>query len=514
VTLVPPSTEVAARLRRCRRLPVAPAALGALLLVLALAAGTAGSAGARPIATTGPDTVRSSRAAFPPASFQTAIMDPTVFSGPNVVLGLRRARSAGARAVRLVLFWASVAPASGSTRRPPNFDATDPDHPGYTWLDFDRQVRYAVARGLEPIVTIVSAPRWAEGAVDGEPGTRQPHPRELALFATAAARRYSGGFGSNPRVRYWQVWNEPNLVLFLNPQSPSLYRRMVNETAAAVKSVHADNLVIAGGLGPFGYPGAAVPPLQFMRDLLCLSKQLTRTCQDTIRFDVWSHHPYTQGGPSHRATRTDDASLGDLAEMGRVLRAGERLGTVQSGGRARYWVTEFSWDSSPPDPKAVPTALHARWVAEALYRMWKAGVTLVTWFSLRDDPLRESQFQSGLWYVDGSGFQLTRPKPALQAFRFPFVAFRSGKHVQVWGRAPTTRPLAVVVEQRAGARWKRLAGLRTRADGIFTGRIATALSGPLRARAPAAGISVPFTLGPTRNIEVWPFGCGGVLPCS
>jgi hypothetical protein len=511
---VSPPTESAARLRPCRR-SSGPVALGALLAALALAAAAAGGAEARPAATTGATLPAASRAVISPSQFQTAMMDPTVFAGPNAELGLRKARGAGARAVRLILFWAAVAPGAGSTRRPPNFDATDPAHPGYSWLDFDRQVRHAVAAGLEPIVSIVAAPRWAEGDVPGDPGTRQPHPRELGLFATAAARRYGGSFGSNPRVRYWQVWNEPNLTLFLNPQSTSLYRRMVNEMADAVKSVHADNVVVAGGLGPFGYPGVAVGPLEFMRELLCLTKQLTRRCGETIRFDVWSHHPYTQGGPNHKALRQDDVSLGDLPEMNRVLRAGARIGAVRSAGRARFWVTEFSWDSSPPDPKAVPTTLHTRWVAEAMYRMWKAGVTLVTWFSLRDDPLQQSQFQSGLWYVDaGVDFRLARPKPALQAFRFPFVAFRSGKTVSVWGKAPTSRPVTVVVEQRAGTRWKRLANVRTRADGVFTKRIATRLTGRLRARAAGSGASVPFVLGPTRNIGVWPFGCGGVLSCA
>ena len=50
-------------------------------------------------------------------------------------------------------------------------------------------------------------------------------------FATAAAGRFSGSFGGHPRVRYWGVWNEPNLSTFLQPQyrggrpySPLLYR--------------------------------------------------------------------------------------------------------------------------------------------------------------------------------------------------------------------------------------------------------------------------------------------------
>ena len=68
----------------------------------------------------------------------------------------------------------------------------------------------------------------------------------------------------------------------------------------------------------------------------------------------------------------------------------------------RFWVTEFAWDSNPPDPGGVPLALEGRWVADALHRVWAAGVSLVTWFSLRDQPLRTSAYQSGL-YLRGSG---------------------------------------------------------------------------------------------------------------
>jgi hypothetical protein len=88
-------------------------------------------------------------------------------------------------------------------------------------------------------------------------------------------------------------------------------------------------------------------PLTFMRELLCLSRELRPTCRQRVRFDVWSHHPYTSGGPTHEAQLPDDASLGDLPEVRRVLDAAVRAGHVRSRGKPRFWVTEFSWDSKP-----------------------------------------------------------------------------------------------------------------------------------------------------------------------
>ncbi len=210
---------------------------------------------------------------------------------------------------------------------------------------------------------------------------------------------------------------------------------MVNAFADAVHGVRAGNLVVAGTLSPFGHDSKdiqVVPPMTFMSHLLCVSPQAPhrKTCSQPTRFDVWAHNPYTNGGPNWHADTPLNASIGDLPEMRALLTAAKRAGNVVSARAPEFWVTEFSWDSSPPDPKGVPAALHARWVSEALYRMWQAGVSAVIWFRLQDDPLRETPYQSGFFTAGG------RAKHSLEAFRFPFVAFRAENGVSVWGRTP------------------------------------------------------------------------------
>ena len=100
----------------------------------------------------------------------------------------------------------------------------------------------------------------------------------------------------------------------------------------------------------------------------------------------------------------------------------------------------------------MPLALQTRWVSEALYKMSQSGVTLVTWFSLEDQPRASSPYQSGLYFHNGA------PKPTLRAFRFPFVAFRDDAgQIDVWGRTPSGKPAMVAIEQRSGATWRLLA---------------------------------------------------------
>jgi hypothetical protein len=464
-------------------------------------------------------------AATPDRPLRTAIyVDPAypLWSGASASTAFDRITRTGATVVRITLYWWQVAPET----RPAQWDPTDPGDPNYDWKAIDAQVRNVVQRGLQPFLTIMAAPRWAQGAKpEPPPNSYLPDPREFGKFAKAAARRYSGNFRGLPRVSSWQAWNEPNISLYFVPQlekgkpiSPAWYRRMLNEFAAAVRSVNSGNLVVAAGLAPFRDITPSVRqqdqdwgPLSFMRELLCVSKSLRPTCNDSVSFDVWATHPYTSGGPQHHAVLPNDVSLGDLPEMRRTLDAAIEAGHVNSHGKVQFWVTEFSWDSKPPDPKGVPMWLLSRWIAESFYRMWKNGVSLVTWLMLRDEPLTNSYLQSGL-YFRGATLNVYRPKSALQAFRFPFVALPSGGRVLVWGRTPSGRSGRVLVEQSFKGGWKQLGIVPTSRYGIFQGRFKTGRAGSARARLLSRpDRSIPFSLKAVPDRFFNPFGLDAIL---
>jgi hypothetical protein len=475
----------------------------ALIVLLCAAASSAG--------TSAPDT----RNAIPARPFVTGIFDPIVYGSPVRDIGLDLTKAAGATVVRLLINWRHVAPETF----PAGFNPRDPADPNYRWDEIDGEVRRAVERGLDVILNIYDAPGWASEGYDGRNlGPINPNVSAFADFTFAAVTRFSGSFQGISRVRYWQVWNEPNLGLFLMPQragetdlSPDLYRPIVNAFAQVVHSVRPDNLVVAGGLAPFSSDvDVAIPPLRFMRELLCMSAgpRPRPTCNASVTFDVWTHHPYTSGGPNHKATNKDDVSLGNLPEMRALLDAAQRAGHVRSRGQTRFWVTEFSWDSRPPDPKGVPDARLARWIPEAFYRMWSSGVSLITWFKIRDEPFPDSFYQSGLYRWSGGTSTTYRAKLSQRAFRFPFVALKNGTAVEIWGRTPTSRAGSVIVERRVGARWVRALTLRANAFGIFAAKPAMATAkntDVMRARF-GREFAVPFRLGPTADIPVRPFG--------
>jgi hypothetical protein len=456
-----------------------------------------------------------------PADLRTAVVDPVTFGEGETRAAFVNVRRTGATLARLAIDWSVVAPEGAE--RPEGFAADRPDEPLYRWAGVDRQVRDAVAAGLSPILSISGAPLWAQRRPEHrrpQDGPYRPSYRALAEFALAAARRYSGTFADLPRVRYWQVWNEPNFSFYLTPQtvagrivSAGWYRAMVNAMADAVHGVRRDNVVIAGGLAPYGATTETlegISPMLFMRTLLCMSAgpKPRRTCPNRITFDVWSHHPYTSGGPRHASSRQDDVSLGDMPEMNALLRAAERAGVIRSPRRVGFWVTEFSWDTRPPDPKGLPLKLHARWVSEALYRLWRSGVSVVTWYGIRDQPVDASPNQSGLFNRGPGGIDTDTPKPSLQAFRFPFVAFRNARgRVSMWGRTPDRRRATVVVEREVPGGWRVVARLRTTRTGMFTGTLPrSGRNWSLRARIGRGERSLPFSLVDQPDRDFCPFG--------
>jgi hypothetical protein len=439
----------------------------------------------------------------------TGLTGPTQFHSddPSVrALWFDRAVDAGAGIVRVPISWRNLAP-----QRPA--DPTDPASYDFSSVNsvnssFDGAVRDAAARGLQVLITVDSAPDWAEGP--GRPasalkGTWRPNPSDLADFVQAVARRYSGGFDPDgagaepplPAAEALQVWNEPNQDAWLGPQfggkaiiGPDQYRELLNASYIAIKAVNPRMLVVAGGTSPYGdppggpYEGAPrVRPVQWWEKLLCVraaknkrSKKKGKNpkqvqyaraggCAGKPLFDVFAHQPIdnTGKGPLHTGHHRLDASTSALGRVVRVLRAAERLGTL-SGARHPVWVTEFWWDSKPPNPVGVPLLTQARWLEESLYLFWKAGAETAINLRIVDStlfPNVRGGYQSGLYFLDRSA------KPAaLTAFRFPFVTERTNQRtLRAWGKAPEAGELRI--QRQRGARWKTVKRLQIGEGQVF-----------------------------------------------
>jgi hypothetical protein len=430
------------------------------------------------------------------ASFSTGVAGNEFLSGSAAerAAWLDRAVDADVRIIRLNVSWRGVTAGKPA-------DPADPADPAYNLSGLDAAIRDVTSHGLEPLLTINSAPDFAQGR--GRPGgaaqgSWKPDPSAVEAFGHAIAARYSGSFEGLPRVRYLQLWNEPNLSLYLSPAyegkrlvSAPLYRRMLDAFYAGVKAAQQDDVVVTGGTAPYGDDpgGKRVRPLAFWRSVLCVKRSghryvRAKGCGAKAQFDVLAHHPIdTAGGPTVSAINRDDVSTPDVGALRRLLRAAERLHTVGGPRRHPIWATEIWWESNPPDrTSGVPLATQARYIEQALYLLWKQGVSVVVNLEIADPEFDrrhpDRTVEAGLFFHDG------RPKPALQAFGFPFVADRRSRgEVRVWGKAPVAGE--VIVERRKGGGWKRVKELRVGAGSVFSSDVRQ--RGPARLRAVVAG---------------------------
>ena len=241
----------------------------------------------------------------------------------------------------------------------------------------------------------------------------------------------------------------------------------------------------------------ATSPLLFMRALLCLSdgpKPKRDLLEAGRRSTSGRTIPYTSGGPTREAGRRTTSSLGDLdRDGGRAPRGGARR-DIRSSGRVRFWVTEFSWDTSPPDPKGVPMELHARWVAEALYRMWRDGVSArdVVPRPGRAVP-RRARPSPASSSAGASGPASDTPKPSTAGVPLPVrrASGRRGGRVRVLGpHADERGGHRRSSSARCRAAGDELARVRAGSSGIFTGTLRRDRAGPARSGrgSPAASV--------------------------
>lgn len=366
-------------------------------------------------------------------------------------------QSLGVRTVRFTLRWNMVA--THEPARP-----LDPGDPAYQWGPFDAVLDGLHARGITPVVTLYGAPRWSNGS---KPPNYLPT-HGFGDFAYAASRRY-------PWIRLWTIWNEPNTRVFSVPVSPRLYvTRLLNPAYAWLHRANRANVVAGGVTSPRQAP-SGMAPLTFMTAMRAAH----------ARLDAYAANPYPSD-PRLDTPFFDPCTWCrtlDMARLPQIRRDVTRL----FGARTPLWLTEYGYQTSPPDPiLGVAPALQARYLGSAALRVWEQpGVTMLIQFLVRDEPTRGG-WQSGLFTSNGS------PKPAARAFPLPLAEqSRSGSRVVLWGQVrPGSGRRAYTIQRWTGSRWTDVSGVRlTGAGGTF--RTSVVASRRAEVRVEARGVARP-----------------------
>jgi Glycosyl hydrolase catalytic core len=371
------------------------------------------------------------------------------------------AEKANAGLARTTVYWSRIA-----ERRPAN--AGSPFDPAYRFDDLDEFVRNAGMHGMEVMLTIWGTPSWANG---GKGQNYAPtRLRDLQNFTRALATRYSGRYSGYPFVRYYTVWNESNLGQFLSPQynsrgkpvAPHIYAGIYRAAYAGIKAGNRQALVGIGETSArgrdkyLGRPGTqeTESPGAFAR-LLSLERPV-------LRFNAWSHHPYstTPSSPPRQRVRWPNVNLSQLPRFEDSL--DEWFHRI-----VPIWVTEYGYETKPGEPKGVTPARQAAYLRQAMSICANdPRVQMFIWFIVRDDPT--STWQSGLLNRNGS------KKPAYNVYasladkydaRNPWITVRPGvtnplvrySALELWSRSGTGAKVGMTIVVYDGRRLLRTA---------------------------------------------------------
>jgi hypothetical protein len=283
-----------------------------------------------------------------------------------------------------------------------------------------------------------------------------------------------------PAADVFTIWNEPNHPGFVMPQwerrdgawwphSADVYRAMVRAAYPAIKAAAPNSTVLIGATSSGGASEAGrsgVTPLRFIRALACVDARwrpiMTGSCAGytTLPGDGWSHHPYSlRTAPEAQPLDGDKLPVASTPRLLAALRTLVREGRLAPGA-AQLWLTEYGYETNPPDPQAPFSPEEQAGVLARAERLGTADPAVRSWpqFLLRDRPSGAAgprmrvagDWQTGLEDEHGN------PKPAYATFRTPVVALcRNARapRLLVWGRWRAVDGAVAQIERQTAAGW-------------------------------------------------------------
>ena len=308
----------------------------------------------------------------------------------------------GARMMRVDLFWGSVAPT-------PPANPTDPADPAYNFGPFDKIVTGAARREITPIVAVYNAPPWATGGiVDSDIVTvynsLAPEPGAYADFIEAVARRYSGRFDGPggeplPRIRFWEIWNEPNLNLYLSPQREGGENVSIEAYAGLVRAAY-PRIKQGGGGDTVVLVGAAGPTSSTRKNRTSAIDWLRALRDADVPLDAYSQHIYPSAPPATETAvipswKTVDELLAELE----LWRPGLGLYVTEAG----YTTAETPFRKRFVSDDEQAEYLRQIW---SLPEVQDPRLKAIVWFNMQDN----GNWPAGLLREDGS------KKPSFDVF--------------------------------------------------------------------------------------------------
>lgn len=241
---------------------------------------------------------------------------------------LEAMRAGGFKFIRQNFLWRDIEP-----QRDRHWDDK---HNQNSWAKYDRIVDLANEYGLEIIARLDRPPDWArqESMSAAHPDNTGP-PDDYADygdFVHEVVERYRG------KVKYFQIWNEPNLHGEWNDQpiDPAGYVRLLQTAYTRAKAANPDCVILTAGLAPTDQLGP-----ENLSDLIFVEEMYKNGAKDY--FDIMSVMVYGLGYPP------DDRRI-DFQRANFSRPALTREIMVRYGDEDKpIWASEYAWISLPDD---------------------------------------------------------------------------------------------------------------------------------------------------------------------
>jgi hypothetical protein len=268
---------------------------------------------------------------------------------------LELVRLAGFSRIRDEVYWDSIEKKPGEFVFPESADA---------------YIKTASTLGLRPLLVLAygNGKTYPSAFAGGKGFPESPEARALFVrYAREMVTRYQ------PRVKDWELWNEPHSW---GKASPETYTALLKEVYPEIKSIDPEATVIScGGGGAGGGPGAQY--ITGIRDNGGLDYQ-----------DAFSIHPYMAPG-----NNPDTGYPANNSPLPRVsipvvwphLQNFINHNRRTNGKPLGLWVTEIGWFTSPVT-FANPELTQAAWFARTyLLARRHATARAVFWYDFQDD---------------------------------------------------------------------------------------------------------------------------------
>jgi hypothetical protein len=289
----------------------------------------------------------------------------------------------------------------GTLRVPVYWPQVEPQRDELNFTSLDQTVVAAARVGVRVLPFVYGTPDWLADD-PAQPPLSTTARSAWAHFLRALVRRYGlggklwRGASAPMGIRQWQIWNEPNFLLFWRPRpSPAGYARMLRVSATAIRGVDRGARIVAAGLAPVE---GGMLPWTFLRKLYEVPG--VRRLVDTVAL-----HPYssTLGGMTYqiRKARRVMAAAGDARKPMLISELGVASSSLLPTGFNRGLRGQASFLR-----KAYRLLLGAR-------DRWR--IAGVDWYAWQDMPVSDPHcvFCEFAGLFDSSG----APKPAWHALR-------------------------------------------------------------------------------------------------